>query len=87
MCVLKEWDFGSSPLNCHTSLETAPFRDLLSAMNAPNRLTMEGREGAVPQRLTPPPARDEGLPRGREGNADREKFEQQPAGASHTGTQ
>lgn len=56
-------------------------------MDAPDLLTIEGREGAAQaQPPSPPLATGEGgLVDGREGNADRDKFDQSPnAGASAT---
>lgn len=56
-------------------------------MDAPNLLTMEGREGVVQaQPPSPPLATEEsGLLDEREGNADRDKFDQSPiAGTSST---
>lgn len=54
-------------------------------MNAPNPLTIEGREGLVPHHPIPPSAVGEGSMDVRRGNADRDKFDQQPATGSSAG--
>lgn len=49
-------------------------------MDAPNPFTIEGRGGALPQQPpVPPEAGGECLAEGRDGNADRDKFDAQPA--------
>lgn len=56
-------------------------------MDAPNLLTIEGRGGGAQVVVPPPPplAAGEGSADGREGNADRDKFDQSASGTTAAG--
>lgn len=61
------------------------YSQFRSAMNAPNPLTIEGRERVVPHHPLPLSAVGESSMDVRTGNADRDKFDQQPATGSSAG--